>query len=128
MTLSRFEIAYVSADRGLVDFFVEVFDLKELDPITATPGTVYRLDAPGATIKVMVPTTTPTAAAPGDQLATTGMRYITMFVDNLETVLERATSRGARVQFGPKDIGDGVQMAVLRDPYGNAVEAVYVPS
>ena len=126
MTLLRFEVGLVSADRALVDFLAEVFELEPLPPLTAGPGVLHRLQLPGdAVLKVMVPNDPPAATdASGPFFAVTGIRYLTLWVDDLDGVIERATARNGRVQHGPAQLAPGVRIAVLQDPDGNAIEVV----
>lgn len=126
MTLFRFEVGLVSADRALVDFFAEVFELEPLPSMQAGPGTLHRLQLPGdAVLKVMVPNDAPAATgASGSFLAVAGIRYLTMWVDDLDGVVERATARNGRVQYGPAELAPGIRTAVLQDPDGNAIEVV----
>lgn len=125
MTLLRFEVGFVGADRGLVDFLAEVFELEELVPMEMGPGTLYRLDSPGAVIKVLVPSTAPKARDPdGRAFDVTGLGYLSLWVEDLDAVLGRAVERGARVQYGPAEFRPGTSIAVLVDPYGNTMEIV----
>jgi catechol 2,3-dioxygenase-like lactoylglutathione lyase family enzyme len=126
MALQRFEVGLVSADRTLVDFLAEVFDLEELPTMTAGPGALHRLQLPGgAVLKVMVPNEKPAAAeTPEPFFAAAGIRYLTLYVDDLDRVVARATARKGRIQHGPQDLAPGVRIAVLRDPDGNAIEVV----
>jgi predicted enzyme related to lactoylglutathione lyase len=125
MTPGRFEVGLVSADRGLVDFYAEVFQVEELPASDSSVGTVHRLQFPGgAALKVMVPNVAPAAAAPAPFFAVTGLRYLTIGTPDLDGVIARATSRGGRVQHGPLELGGGVRLAVLVDPDGNTIEVV----
>jgi lactoylglutathione lyase len=58
-----------------------------------------------------------------------GVRYLTIFVTDTGTAVERARKAGAApIARGPvalpADIGKGIYLAVLRDPDGNMVELV----
>ena len=129
MTLSRFEAGFVSTDRGLVDFLAEVFELDALDPFDVGFGTLYRLRSPGGVLKVMVPKRPP---KPGERAepfyALGGLRYLTLYVDDLDGIVERAMTRGGRVVHGPTDLGPGTRIAVLEDPDGNPIEVVQAPT
>jgi len=124
MSLTRFEVGIVSVDRGLVDFLAAVFELGELPPTEHGPGTLYRLQSPGAVLKVMVPVVRPSAPAPLPFLAATGIRYLSVWVTDLDGVIGRATARGGRLLHGPVDIGPGARLAVLSDPDGNTIEVI----
>jgi catechol 2,3-dioxygenase-like lactoylglutathione lyase family enzyme len=125
MTVRSVDIGFVSTDRSLVDFLAAVFELSELDPLEFPQGTVYRLAGPGGLVKVMVPATPPRPLVRSDPFhAIAGLRYLTVRVDDLDGVLERATVRGASIALGPLDLRPGVRLAVLTDPDGNAIEVI----
>jgi predicted enzyme related to lactoylglutathione lyase len=123
MTLLRVDVGFVSADRTLVDFLCRVFELKELESITLEPGTICRLQAPGSIVKVMLPAETPD---PPVQVSPfykrSGLRYLTLWVDDLDAVVERTVAAGGRIERGPVQLVPGVRIAVLEDPEGNAIE------
>ncbi|MDT3445337.1 MULTISPECIES: VOC family protein [unclassified Pseudofrankia] len=125
MALQRVEIGLVSMDEALVDFFADVFELERLPPIGSGAGIVHRVQAPGVAIKVMVPSVPPSPAEPiGSFLGATGLRYLTMYVTDLDGTLERVAARKGQVLHGPMDIGPGVRIAVVHDPDGNTIEVV----
>jgi predicted enzyme related to lactoylglutathione lyase len=123
MTVQRVEVGLVSPDTGLVDFLATVFDLERLPSYTTGQGELHRLQAPGAVIKVMVPNETPVAAEAAAMFALTGLRYLTMYVEDLDPILERALAHGASIQHGPMEMGP-VRIVVLEDPNGGIVEIV----
>jgi predicted enzyme related to lactoylglutathione lyase len=122
--LTRFEVGLVSADRTLVDFFADVFGLDELPPTVHPVGTLHRLQSPGAVIKVMVPRERPKPADGEPFLAVSGFRYLSMWVADLDRVLERCAARGGSVLFGPFEHAPGSRLAVIRDPDGNSIEVI----
>jgi len=124
MTLQRLETGLVSTDRTLLDFYAEVLELDELDPIVFPGGNVYVLAVPGGLLKVMVPTEPPAAAPAAAFTAVSGIRYLTVRVDDLDGVVERATARGATVIVPAFELRPGARLAMLTDPDGNTFEAV----
>ncbi|MFF2123991.1 VOC family protein [Streptomyces olivochromogenes] len=71
------------------------------------------------------PSRRPASAEPAEPFfRLTGVRYLTMYVDDLDGIIERGVACGGRVQHGPVDVGPGVRVAVLQDPDGNAIEVV----
>ncbi len=99
--LTRFEVGIVSADRALVDFLAEVFGLDERPPMENPAGTLHRLEAPGAVIKVMVPSEPPKSAEGEPFLAVQGIRYLTMWVSDFDGVIERCTRAEAAFSTVP---------------------------
>lgn len=123
--VQRIEVGLVSADTALVDFYAGVFALDPLPSVESGSGVVHRLAGPGTVIKVMVPSNPPSSAEPVMPFfAITGLRYLTMFVDDLDAILERSAARAGRLQHGPLDLAPGVRLAILQDPDGNAIEVV----
>jgi hypothetical protein len=128
MSLERIEVGLVSGDRALVDYLVEVFELDELPPSEQRVGTLYRLQAPGAVIKVMVPKQPPAERDHEPFTAVEGLRYLTMFVTDLDAIIERSTTRGGAVTLGPIELGPGARLAIIQDPDGGTIEVVQVGS
>jgi predicted enzyme related to lactoylglutathione lyase len=123
MTVRDVQIGFISSDTALVHFYAEVFGLERLPSADSATGTVHRLRLAGAVLKVMVPNRTPKPTDPVNPFfATTGLRYVTLSVDDFSDVIERATARGATFTFGPIEIGPETRLAIFQDPDGNTVE------
>ena len=126
MTVISVDIGFVSATDGLVHFYRDVFGLEVLEPRVFPDGTVHRLALGSGALKVMVP-----AQPPADVPRTerfwdrAGIRYVTMWLDDLDTIVERWTAHGGTVALGPLTIRPGVRTALLVDPDGNTVEAMH---
>ncbi|OHV43863.1 hypothetical protein BCD48_26790 [Pseudofrankia sp. BMG5.36] len=125
MTFVRFEVGFVSADRGLVDFLTAVFELDELPAEEHGPGTLYRLQSPGALLKVLVPSSPPKPADRAESLlSVAGLSYLSVWVTGLDGVIARAVARGGRVLYGPVEHGADTHLAVIEDPDGNSIEVI----
>ena len=125
MTIVGVDIGFVSATEALVSFYRDVFDLETLEPRVFPDGTVHRLALGAGALKIMVPAETPERPSQTTQFwDRAGLRYVTMWLDDLEKIIERWTARGGTVSFGPLTIREGVQTALLLDPDGNTVEAM----
>jgi predicted enzyme related to lactoylglutathione lyase len=126
MAISQFEVGFVSGNTDQVEFLKDVFDLEALDEVRAGPGVLYRFKTPGAVIKVMVPRREPRPLERAEPFyCAAGLRYLTMYVDDMEAVLERAARKGGRVQHGPMELGPGVRIAIIEDADGNPFEVVH---
>jgi hypothetical protein len=134
------EVGFVSTDRRLVDFLAQVFELEELPPIevgadiieqlpAAAPAIQYRLQAlDGLIFKVTVPEATPrTDTITESVLAGTGLRYVTLYVTDLDSVVSRAKELGGRIEQAPTDVM-GASLALIMDPDGNMYELAEIPS
>jgi catechol 2,3-dioxygenase-like lactoylglutathione lyase family enzyme len=124
VTLDCFEVGMVSADAGVVDFLAAVFGLERQGAIETPVGTLHKLDSPGAVIKVMVPNDPPKRADGEPFLTMKGIRYLTMFVTDLDSVLERCRSRGGAVLLEPFEFEPGSRIAIITDPDGNSFEVI----
>jgi hypothetical protein len=122
MSLERFEVGIVSGDSALVDFLADAFELDQLPTSEYPAGTLHRLQAPGAIIKVMVPNDPPTDTDGQPFLAIKGIRYLSMFVTDLDRVIERCIARGGGVLLEPFEFQPGSRLAIIKDPDGNTME------
>ena len=89
-------------------------------------GTVHRLALGTGALKVMVPAQTPDDSPRTEHFwDRAGLRYVTMWLDDLDSIVERWTAHGGTVALGPITIREGVRTALLVDPDGNTVEAMH---
>ncbi len=61
-------------------------------------------------------------AAPSGRLAQAGIRYITITVRNLPTLVEELQAKGLTFVVSPRRSPSGSLIAMLEDPEGNTVE------
>ena len=126
MTVISVDIGFVSATDALVVFYRDVFGLDVLEPRVFPDGTVHRLALGTGALKVMVPARTPADSPRTERFwDRAGMRYVTMWLDDLDAIVERWTALGGTVALGPLTIREGVRTALLVDPDGNTVEAMH---
>jgi predicted enzyme related to lactoylglutathione lyase len=126
MTVMSVDIGFVSATDALVAFYQDVFGLEMLEPRVFPDGTVHRLALGTGALKVMVPAQTPDAPPRTERFwDRAGLRYVTMWLDDLDAIVERWTAGGGTVAVGPLTIRKGVRTALLVDPDGNTVEAMH---
>ena len=125
MTIVGVDIGFVSATEALVTFYRDVFGLEVLEPRVFPDGTVHRLALGAGALKIMVPADDPEAPRPTERFwDRAGLRYVTMWLDDLDATVARWTSAGGTVALGPLTIREGVRTALLLDPDGNTVEAM----
>jgi hypothetical protein len=137
MAITRAEVGFVSADRKLVDFIAQVFELEELPTIevdddlldelpAAQPAVQYRLQArEGLVLKVTMPVAAPRANLAEHVLVGTGLRYVTLYVTDLDGVVTRAKELGGAIEQAPTPVM-GSSLALIRDPDGNTYELVEI--
>lgn len=126
MGIVSIDIGLVSATDAIVGFYRDVFDLEPLEPRVFPDGIVHRLALGSGALKVMVPAQTPADSPPSERFwDRAGLRYVTMWLDDLDAVVDRWTAHGGTVALGPITIREGVRTALLVDPDGNTVEAMH---
>ena len=88
-------------------------------------GTVHRLALGAGALKVMVPGKFAADSPRSDRFwDRAGLRYVTMWLDDLDLVVDGGPCTGARWRWADQ-IRDGVRTALLVDPDGNTVEAMH---
>lgn len=84
-------------------------------------GTMHRLRCGTSLIKVTE--ASPRAdAAPGGLMGSTGIRYWTISVADVDAAAQRCQDAGVEPIVAPTDIRAGVRIAMFADPDGNWVE------
>lgn len=123
MAIRYVEVGFVSADESYLDFLADVFGLQLESTVEVPIGKVLKLSSAGGTVlKVFVPKETPKPAPEaGSFMAVEGIRFLSIRVDDLDGVLERALARGAQIVHPLRDAGS-VRVAMFSDPRGNAIE------
>jgi predicted enzyme related to lactoylglutathione lyase len=66
--------------------------------------------------------------APGGMRGGSGYRFWTLWMNNLDELVEDAKARGSAVPSGPPEVRPGDRMAMVGDPDGNWVELIENPS
>jgi len=105
-------------------FYVEAlgFELVAEIPFPGI-GTVFRLQNGARVIKILaVDALAPTQPAPGQFTGGVGMRYYTLWVDDLESAIERCQTLGSGLPVPPRVLRPGVRVAMVTDPDGNTIE------
>jgi catechol 2,3-dioxygenase-like lactoylglutathione lyase family enzyme len=86
-------------------------------------GTMYRLLCGTSLIKLVALAQAPPATAPpGGIQGSTGYRYWTISLSNLDDVAAACSSAGYRLAVKPREIRPGIRIAMIEDPDGNWVE------
>lgn len=120
------DLGLVSASDALTDFFVEVLGCERLEPRVFPFATVHRLSCGPVTLKVMVPTDAPAAGLATDPFwAAAGIRYLTLWVDDIHATVARWTAAGGTVSLAPAELRPGVHTALAADPDGNIFELMH---
>ncbi|MCB2067139.1 MAG: VOC family protein [Erythrobacter sp.] len=90
------------------------------------PGlTVIRLDLGGSTLRICVPDQPAGHVAPAGGFAeATGLRYLTLYVNNLDELVSAIEAAGYPVPFPPREIRPGHRVAQVQDGRGVTLELV----
>jgi len=107
-------------------FYTGLFGFEAMPEIVFPgSGTVHRFVAGNSILRLMVPEVPPPHdGAAGDFLSSTGYRYMTLSVTDIDEATRQAETYGGTVAYGPATIRPGVKIAQLRDPDGNWMELV----
>ena len=86
-------------------------------------GLVRRYSVGDSTLRVFVPLAEPSAEGSRDGFASqTGIRYLTLYVSNLDAAVAAVEAAGFKVPVPVRDLRSGVRVAQIEDAEGNAVE------
>ncbi|GAA10553.1 MULTISPECIES: VOC family protein [Gordonia] len=107
-------------------FYRDVLGLPELDRIRMGGVSITRFQLGDALLKMLVYDTAPAStAAVGGIGASTGIRYLTISVDDLAELLADCRESGiASVLKEPFEVESGTWIAFVTDPDGNTIEFV----
>lgn len=107
-------------------FYREVFGFERVAEIPFPGiGTVNRLQSGVCVIKLLVLEGAPEQApVQGAFTATTGLRYLTLWVDDLLSTVAACRDQGCEVPVAPKLLRPGVEVAMVMDPDGNTLEVM----
>jgi predicted enzyme related to lactoylglutathione lyase len=122
MAVQSFDIGFVSTTDALVHFYATVLELEEIEPREFAMGVVRRLACGGGVLKVMIPTETPAPLPAAGFLERSGIRYATVWVDDVDGVAARWQANGGALLMGPAELLSGTYGALATDPDGNTVE------
>lgn len=90
------------------------------------PGTLHRMVTNSSSVVKLIDfDDTPTNRSPGGSAeSATGFRYLTLRVEDLDSVLAAAAAMGLSTQVEKTELRPGLWMAIVLDPDGNCVELV----
>src|SRR4051794_31212491 len=105
------------AEASLV-FYRDVLGLEHIATIDMPGGaSMEQLACGESVIKLLRLLDAPSASnPPGGSAAATGLRYFTMFVDDLDDVIRRCDEAAVPTAFGPTEFMPGVRLVIVEDP------------
>ncbi len=105
-------------------------DLLGFEHVADTPmpiaggGTMHRLNCGETLLKLVKLNNDPERDGRGGIAASTGMRYFTMIVTNLNDIMTACEEAGVTVAVPITEVRPGVTIGMVEDPDGNWVEFV----
>jgi catechol 2,3-dioxygenase-like lactoylglutathione lyase family enzyme len=105
-------------------------DLLGFEHVADTPmpiaggGTMHRLNCGDTLLKLVKLDKDPKGDGSGGIAASTGLRYFTMIVSNLEEIMAQCEEAGVEVAVPITEARPGVTIGMVEDPDGNWVEFV----
>jgi predicted enzyme related to lactoylglutathione lyase len=108
----------------LIAFYVNVFGLERLDPLTIpSVGTIHKLAGGESILRIMRPESEPQPGdGPGDWSARAGIRYLTIEVEDARAAAEAVRENGGAVVLEPFELRPGRFVCQAHDPDGNMIE------
>jgi predicted enzyme related to lactoylglutathione lyase len=122
MELGRMEVGIVVADLEVTTpFYRDGLGLRHVGDLTTGLGQMRRFACGDGVVNLQELNEGPIgSSAPGGAPARcTGMRWLTISVDDIEAVFERCEAAGARVVQPVKDFGPEWKLGILEDPEGS---------
>lgn len=114
---------------AMVDFYGTVVGFPALSDVPMDGFLVRRFQVGDCVLKIVTFDEQPgNTHTPGSLGASTGLRYWTVSVSNLDDVLAAVQAAGQEVVQGPTEVAPGVSIALVTDPDGNLVEFVNRPA
>jgi catechol 2,3-dioxygenase-like lactoylglutathione lyase family enzyme len=122
----RVEVGILVRDpKAQMAFYRDTLGLEQLETLPLPGGVQERLSWGSTVIKLLHFEKMPDGAnPPGGVMGGTGIRYITLYVDDLDRSVQKCKDDGHPVPLGPMDFRPGIRVAMIEDPDGNWVELV----
>jgi catechol 2,3-dioxygenase-like lactoylglutathione lyase family enzyme len=123
----KIEIGIVVRDLdSAAAFYRDVLGLDYIGDLEVPVGTMKRFAKGDAVVKLFHLHETPGLAnPPGGSRGATGLRYLTVQVDDVERRVERCLAAGCAVPVPTFEFEPGRPVAVVEDPEGNSIELVH---
>jgi predicted enzyme related to lactoylglutathione lyase len=115
----------VRDEATMLAFYRDVMGLPYNGPMKVPGGVLHFFKLGASNLKLMVPPAPPAAAhTPGDIQESSGLRYWTTWVEDLDEAVGACLSGGGTIVRPIVDVGRGLRYAVIADPEGNCAEFI----
>jgi predicted enzyme related to lactoylglutathione lyase len=115
---------------AMADFYGDVIGLEYVGDLDFPGGTMRRYAHGDAVVKLVSTGEPPALANPpgGPMGGASGLRYLSLLVDNVEETVKRCLDAGHTVPVPKLEFEPGVFIAMVEDPEGNWVELLQPPA
>lgn len=110
------------SDKSL-SFYRDVLGLEYLGDLVFPGNHMWRFKAGGSVVKLLEQDP-PAAPAPADPTA--GFSYLSLFVSNLDELVDEVAAAGCEIAIPVTEFQPGARFAFVRDPEGNRIELLDV--
>jgi predicted enzyme related to lactoylglutathione lyase len=87
---------------------------------------MWRFAAGGSVVKLLEQVPTPAEANPAGDIPATGLRYLSLFVSNLDELVAECEAYGCVIALPVTEFQPGAKFAFVEDPEGNRIELLDV--
>lgn len=124
MAKPALDVGLVTRDaERLIRFYEAIVGMVRQPPIELPNiGTIHRLACGESILRVMVPVAAPEPDAAPSFSARSGIRYLTLEVDDLDAAVEAVRATGGSVTLAPFTLRPGRRVSQVADPDGNMIE------
>ena len=129
ITKAGFDLGIVTNNGdAMLEFYRDVVGLEfEATMVLEAIGIARmdRLRCNDSVLKLVTPTTDVPAGVGGGIEGCTGMRYLTIAVDDIDAAVADCVAAGAPVVWPLREVRPGVSIAMVEDPDGNWLEFIH---
>jgi len=120
-------IVTMSADR-MLGFYRDTLSMKYKGEFDMGGGiTMHRLVCGKTLFKLVTPAEAPAAKSPANGVdGSTGIRYLTVSVDDLESMTEACILASYKMIVSLAEISPGIRVSMVEDPDGNWIEFLHI--
>ena len=121
------EVAIVVKDADVMgDFYEQTVGLERVDDLQSSGVTMRRYAAGDSVVKLVSMPSPPSGSNPPQGMLgdASGLRYLSVCVDDLDAALARVEAAGCAVPIPAMDFAPGVRIAIVEDPEGTWLELV----
>jgi glyoxylase I family protein len=126
--VGRIQVGIVVRDlESMVAFYGGLLGLEWVGDLDIPGGTMKRFALGEAGLKLLRLDAEPRIASPpgGPGGGASGLRYVTVVVDDVADVVARCAAAGRAVPVPPFEFSPGLTVAIVEDPEGNWVELIH---